>query len=57
MTTVPTRFAAVILCFAGLFDQRTWRCAEQLLSGAILWCLGHAQWPACCGFRACRASG
>jgi hypothetical protein len=36
MTTVPTRFAGVILCFAELFGQRTWRYAEQLLSGAIL---------------------
>jgi hypothetical protein len=36
MTTVPTRFAAVILCFAGLFRQRTWRWAEQLLAGALL---------------------
>jgi len=35
-TVVPTRFAAVILSFAGLFRQRTWRLAEQLLSGAIL---------------------
>ena len=36
MTTVPTRFAAVILCFAGLFRQRTWRWAEELLAGALL---------------------
>jgi hypothetical protein len=36
MTTVPTRFAGVILCFAELFRQRTWRHAEQLLIGAIL---------------------
>jgi hypothetical protein len=36
MTTVPTRFAGVILCFAELFRQRTWRYAEQLLIGAIL---------------------
>ena len=36
MTTVPTRFAAVILCFVELFDQRTWRWAEPLLMGAIL---------------------
>jgi hypothetical protein len=36
MTTVPTRFAAVILCFAALFRQRTWRWAEQLLAGALL---------------------
>jgi hypothetical protein len=36
MTTVPTRFAAVILCFAGVFRQRTWRWAEQLLAGALL---------------------
>jgi hypothetical protein len=36
MTTVPTRFAAVILCFARLFRQRTWRWAEELLAGALL---------------------
>ena len=36
MTTVPTRFAGVILCFAEVFGQRTWRLAEQLLIGAIL---------------------
>ena len=36
MTTVPTRFASVILCFAELFRQRTWRLAERLLIGAIL---------------------
>lgn len=35
-TVVPTRFAAVILSFAGLFRQRTWRLAEQLLIGAML---------------------
>lgn len=36
MSALPTRFAQVILCFARLFRQRTWRCAEQLLIGAIL---------------------
>ncbi len=36
MTPVPTRFAAVILCFAEVFGQRTWRWAEPLLMGAIL---------------------
>src|SRR5689334_10507172 len=36
MTTVPTRFAGVILSFAELFRQRTWRLAEQMLIGAIL---------------------
>ena len=36
MGTLPTRFAAVILCFARLFRQRTWRWAEQLLAGALL---------------------
>jgi hypothetical protein len=36
MTTVPPRFAAMILCFAGVFRQRTWRWAEQLLAGALL---------------------
>jgi hypothetical protein len=36
MSALPARFAAVILCFAGLFRQRTWRWAEQLLAGALL---------------------
>src|SRR5690349_6740325 len=36
MSALPTRFASVILCFAGLFRQRTWRWAEQLLIGALL---------------------
>ena len=36
MTPVPTRFAAVILCFAEVSGQRTWRWAEPLLMGAIL---------------------
>ncbi len=35
MLTLPARFAAVILCFAPLF-QRSWRHAEVLLVGAIL---------------------
>jgi hypothetical protein len=33
---LPTRFAPVILPFAGLFRQRTWRHARALLVGAIL---------------------
>src|SRR4051794_41512938 len=33
---LPPRFAAVILCFAPLFFQRSWRHAEMLLIGAIL---------------------
>jgi len=33
---VPTRFVPVILPFAGLFRQRTWRHARALLVGAIL---------------------
>lgn len=36
MSAVPTRFAQVILCFAGLFCQRTWSHAQLLLMGAVL---------------------
>jgi hypothetical protein len=36
MLRLPARFAAVILCFAPLFLQRSWRHAEVLLMGAIL---------------------
>src|SRR5919107_1772314 len=36
MPRLPARFAAVILCFAALFQQRSWRHAEVLLIGAIL---------------------
>ncbi len=36
MLSLPSRFAAVILCFAPLFLQRSWRHAEVLLIGAIL---------------------
>ena len=36
MARLPVRFAAVILCFAPLFFQRSWRYAEVLLVGAIL---------------------
>ncbi|MFC0389746.1 IS701 family transposase, partial [Muricoccus vinaceus] len=36
MLRLPTRFAAVILSFAPLFFQRSWRHAEVLLIGAIL---------------------
>src|SRR5918994_6488900 len=36
MPRLPSRFAAVILCFAPLFFQRSWRHAEVLLTGAIL---------------------
>jgi hypothetical protein len=36
MPRLPARFAAVILCFAPLFQQRSWRHAEVLLIGAIL---------------------
>jgi hypothetical protein len=35
MPRLPTRFAAVILCFAPLLLQRSWRHAEVLLIGAI----------------------
>ena len=36
MLRLPARFAAVILCFAPLFRQHTWRHAQVLLLGAIL---------------------
>ena len=36
MPCLPSRFAAVILAFAPLFLQRSWRHAEVLLTGAIL---------------------
>ena len=36
MPCLPSRFAAVILAFASLFLQRSWRHAEVLLTGAIL---------------------
>ena len=36
MLRLPARFAALILCFAPLFQQRSWRHAEVLLLGAIL---------------------
>jgi hypothetical protein len=36
MPRLPARFAAVILCFAPLLRQRSWRHAEVLLIGAIL---------------------
>ncbi len=36
MLSLPARFAAVILCFAPLFRQLTWRHAQVLLIGAIL---------------------
>ena len=36
MVQLPSRFAAVILRFAPLFFQRSWRHAEVLLTGAIL---------------------
>ena len=36
MPCLPSRFAAVILNFAPLFLQRSWRHAEVLLTGAIL---------------------
>ena len=36
MLRLPSRFAAVILTFAPLFLQRSWRHAEVLLTGAIL---------------------
>jgi hypothetical protein len=36
MLRLPCRFAAVILTFAPLFSQRSWRQAEVLLVGAIL---------------------
>src|ERR671911_700569 len=36
MPRLPARFAAVILCFAPLFRERSWRHAQVLLVGAIL---------------------
>ncbi len=36
MSPLPPRFASVILTFADLFHQSTWRYAQQLLIGAIL---------------------
>ena len=36
MPCLPSRFATVILSFAPLFLQRSWRHAEVLLTGAIL---------------------
>lgn len=36
MSALPSRFASVILCFAGLFRQRTWHWAQELLVGALL---------------------
>jgi hypothetical protein len=36
MLHLPARFAAVILCFAPLFRERSWRHGEMLLIGAIL---------------------
>jgi len=36
MLHLPVRFAAVILPFAGMFVQRTWRHAQLLLLGALL---------------------
>ncbi len=36
MPRLPSRFAAVILAFAPLFVQRSWRHARVLLTGAIL---------------------
>src|ERR671921_1555518 len=36
MPRLPARFAAVILRFAPLFQQRSWRHAQVLLVGAIL---------------------
>src|SRR4028119_919503 len=36
MLSLPSRSAAVILCFAPLFRERSWRHAEVLLIGAIL---------------------
>jgi hypothetical protein len=36
VSPLPTRFVPVIVAFAGLFRQRTWRHARALLVGAIL---------------------
>jgi hypothetical protein len=36
MTTVPTRFAPIIPCFAGLFFQHTWMKTQPIIVVAIL---------------------
>ena len=36
MPDLPARFAVLIITFAPLFDQRSWRHAQVLLAGAIL---------------------
>ena len=36
MPSLPARFAGIILAFAPLFVQRSWRHARVLLVGAIL---------------------
>jgi hypothetical protein len=36
MPALPTRFVVIIVAFAGLLRQRTWRHAEHLLIGAML---------------------
>jgi len=36
MSALPPRFASIILTFASLFHQSTWRYAQPLLAGAIL---------------------
>ena len=36
MPRLPSRFAAVTLCFAPLFRERSWRHAEVLLVVAVL---------------------
>ena len=55
MLRLPSRFAAVILAFAPLFLQRSWRHAEVLLTGAIL-AQARAPWPASCASLALRMS-
>jgi hypothetical protein len=50
MPRLPARFAAVILCFAPLLQQRSWRHAEVLLVGASRWRSEHCSMGA--NFRA-----
>ncbi len=56
MPLLPTRFAGIILAFALLFVQRSWRHAQVLLVGAIL-APGGARWRACCASPGTPASG
>ena len=59
MSTVPTRFAAMILSLAGPFRQRTWRPAEQMRerSAAGAMTAGAVErWPGCLPRRRLRCA-